>query len=316
MQAPVLPLPKLKISVAQLRQVLLVAGLLLFTCTCTGSFAQIKGRVTDAKTGAPVAYANIQLENGTGGTTAAEDGTFFLEQAVTGTTVLVVSSVGYERKSVRVTTSPLTIALAPQALTLGEVTVRKPGKVLKRTIGAFRKSAVRSGFGIGSNNASPWIIARFFPYHPEYAQTPYLEKLTFVTRSGIRNARIRLRLLQVTAAGAPGADLLQVPLIVTVPNGNKAVTINLNELNVRVPQAGFFVAFEWLLLPGNRKLETYTTNDGTKKTTFSYEPTLAASLVNSNHHTWIYTGGVWTRSHARHSDGTYSEPQYRIVLSQ
>lgn len=89
------------------------------------AFAQsrtVTGKITDGKDGAPIPGATIQIKGTSKGVSTAPDGTFSLQ--VSGTDVLVVSFIGYEKKEVPVgETSALKISLTTDSKSLDEVVV-------------------------------------------------------------------------------------------------------------------------------------------------------------------------------------------------
>ncbi len=78
-----------------LRPARVCVPLLLTLLSCLSVNAQIKGIVSDDKSGVPLPYANIQLVNKSSGTSSDEQGRFSLPDADSGS-LIVVSATGYE----------------------------------------------------------------------------------------------------------------------------------------------------------------------------------------------------------------------------
>ncbi len=89
--------------------------------------AVVEGQVRDAQ-GAPVPYANVQLDGAAVGTAAGEDGRFRFETTRTGSVVLRASAVGYPpvERSLRLRagdTSTVRLTLRAESIELGEAVV-------------------------------------------------------------------------------------------------------------------------------------------------------------------------------------------------
>ena len=89
---------------------------------------QIKGKITDAKTGEALIGANIMLKGTTTGATTNEEGEYFIEKLTAGTYTLVVKYIGYTTKEETVEvaanrTVEVNIELDPSAFDLNEVVV-------------------------------------------------------------------------------------------------------------------------------------------------------------------------------------------------
>ena len=83
-----------------LTRYLLILMMATFACTCT--YAQqagtvtLTGKVTDEKTGKPLPFANVFINNSTIGTNSDENGNYRLPNLAVGNLELVVSFLGYE----------------------------------------------------------------------------------------------------------------------------------------------------------------------------------------------------------------------------
>lgn len=107
----------------------LLIGLLTTAALAQQPVATLTGRVLDAKTGQPVPFATVYINNTTRGTTTDEKGDYRLPNVPVGTVELVGSSLGYAtlRQSVRLTDArPRTvpIQLVPADNALATVTVK------------------------------------------------------------------------------------------------------------------------------------------------------------------------------------------------
>jgi TonB-linked SusC/RagA family outer membrane protein len=106
------------------KQFLLTTMLLLCLATVIGQVKVITGKVTETN-GDPVPGATIQLKGQGKGTVSDPNGAFKLEAS--NGQVLVISSMGYEMKEVKVSGSTLTVSLTKSDKTINEVVVTALG---------------------------------------------------------------------------------------------------------------------------------------------------------------------------------------------
>ncbi|MFC6996745.1 carboxypeptidase-like regulatory domain-containing protein [Rufibacter roseus] len=292
------------------------AFLLLLMCLLIAEgFGQVKGTVTDQSTGKPVSFANIWVEDQSIGTTSNEKGQFELKASSLEGKTLIVSCLGYERKLVPVTAAPLKIALKPSAVSLREVTVKRNTARRKAVVNQLDNDT-QLCFG---SNGTPWIIAQYVPYKPTYSNTPFVDEVAMVTLSNLRKAQFKIRLLEVKENGEPGNDLLTTPLLVTAPKGIKTLRVNLSQYDLLMPSKGFFIAFEWLIIPDN-KYEPRDEETGEKlsETFVSYEPSIRTYKKSSQvRHGWIYHQGKWqSTDKVEEGDAIASAtPHFQLTLS-
>ncbi len=110
--------------------------LVVFVLCSAMLFAQtnISGKITDSKTGDPVANASVIVKGSLTGTATGEDGSFKLEVPKNGTT-LVVTSVGYNQKEISINSSVNNIALVSTgSKDLEEVIVVGYGTKIKKDL--------------------------------------------------------------------------------------------------------------------------------------------------------------------------------------
>ncbi|KAA3440235.1 carboxypeptidase-like regulatory domain-containing protein [Rufibacter hautae] len=287
---------------------------LVFLFFAGTGFGQVKGTITDRATGKPVAFANIWVEDENLGTTSSEKGEFgFAAVGLQGKT-LVISCLGYERMRLPISGGSLRIALVPSAVALNEVTVKKSTKRSKFVI---NKLDDNTEYSFGSNG-TPWIVAQYIPYKPGYAATPFLDQISLVTLSNLKNASFKLRLLRIGEGGAPGPDLLSTPLLGTAPKGIKTVTLDVSQHDLQMPAKGFFIAFEWLVIKQNR-YEAVDPETGAKEVParISYEPSIRCYGPDQRTpNGWIYHQGKWVSTSQREGDAiSFATPQFQLTLS-
>ncbi|WP_205500596.1 carboxypeptidase-like regulatory domain-containing protein [Rufibacter psychrotolerans] len=288
--------------------------LFVFLWSAGAGFGQVKGIITDKASGKPVAYANIWVEDENLGTTSTEKGEFSLGQTNLQGKTLVISCLGYERTRLTIPAGNMKVALVPSAVALSTVTVKKSTKRSKFII---NKLDDRTEYSFGSNG-TPWIVAQYIPYKSSYAATPFLDEISLVALSNIKNASFRVHLLQVGENGEPGKHLLSVPLMGTAPKGIRTVSLNVSQYDLQMPTKGFFIAFEWLIIKQNR-YEPVDPETGEKQGSarISYEPSLRCyGPENKSPNSWIYHQGKWVSTNQREGDAiTSATPHFQLTLS-
>lgn len=111
------------------KKIVFLLAALFFVWVANGQNTTIKGVVTDSITGERLSYVSLKLKGTTIGAASDENGLFSFSSP-TVNRILEVSYLGYERKEIAVTpgvTNNLKIRLAPNGITLSEVTI-KPQK--------------------------------------------------------------------------------------------------------------------------------------------------------------------------------------------
>ncbi len=131
----------------------------LFAYSQTG---KIVGKVIDAQTLKPLAFANVYLSNTTIGTTSSDVGEFTLKNIPLGVTEIVFSFIGYTSQQIKIEVAnsnnkPLAILLAPDETQLMEVEVKEGRdkaweKKLKKFEGIFLGTIPNCKI------LNPWVI--------------------------------------------------------------------------------------------------------------------------------------------------------------
>lgn len=118
---------------------LFVLPLLLLSLHAQAQDKIVSGKVTDAKSGAPLDGVSVIVKGGTTGTQTAADGTFTLKVSA-GVTKLIISSVSHSTREVSIGSGDVQVALEPTDPTLSEVIVVGYGVQRKRDVtGAIAK---------------------------------------------------------------------------------------------------------------------------------------------------------------------------------
>jgi hypothetical protein len=287
----------------------LLLVLMLFTFSVS---AQIKGVVKDGLTGKPIPYVNIWVENENLGSTSEENGTFFINTASNGKT-LIFSTLGYEKKTINASQAAEVI-LNPAAYLLNEVVISKSIGTKTIEIGKA-KNEMYQAFDNG-----PKIDTKFFPYLPSYKKTKYLKQVTIYTDSRIEDAIIRIHIYAVDSNGFPSEELLDKDYIVTVKKGTRINRFDLTKFNLKFPKNGLFIGFEKLMIEKNKTEKTVTDlNTKTAQMQKTYYPFVLYNYVERDF-LYTFSGGKWNRKTKQDNTDSsgkmmINEPVITLILS-
>lgn len=167
----------------------------------------------------------------------------------------------------------------------------------------------------------PWIVARLFPYQPEYIKTPFLKTIKVFTRNQLPNAKFIIRLYSINEKGEPENYIFDKKIIGIAKKGRKITAVDLSAYSIPFPKNGFFIAVEWLIIDDNKREITYTL-EGTKKkiNDVRYEPIFGAIPGNSNENSWVFRKGKWVKFDIQnripeHDKNKYSLLAIELILS-
>jgi len=289
--------------------------LLLFTSSL---FSQIKGKVLNNQTQKGIPYVNIWIENENIGTTSNEQGEFILKPNQTSKNI-IFSAIGYETKKISLKDFNKQVTLKPVVTELNEVTIISKKETKELSIDKFKKHKINSSYAC---SGIPWMVAKFFPYKKKYEDTPFLQSLTFLTRSKIKNSKFNIRLLSIGSDGKPYKYLYDKNIYGVAKKGKKYTKIDVSKLNIPFPKEGFFVAVEWLIIDSNKYEYSYTwENSKVKQYGVRYEPSISSLPVNNNENCWIYSKGFWKKNWKNSKKalkiyrGKYNQLAIELILS-
>lgn len=153
------------------KKIVFLLAALFFVWVANGQNTTIKGVVTDSITGERLSYVSLKLKGTTIGAASDENGLFSFSSP-TADRVLEVSYLGYDRKEITVipgVTNNLKIQLAPNGITLNEVTIKpQKEKYSKKENPAV--TFVRQVIALRENNA---------PHNHDYFRYDRYEKMVF-----------------------------------------------------------------------------------------------------------------------------------------
>ena len=272
----------------------------------------LTGTVVEAGTGKPIPFATIELPARHLGVQATEAGTFVLTlpASLNPTDSLRVASLGFAPRMLALPkTTPYQLELTALAVSLTEVMVR-PSTTKPVRLGP-EEDGDRFGFGNGKIQAmgsSGWQIAREFTDGP--AGT--IQAVLFYVRPNVTCGRqsvqapFRVRVYAADGPGRmPGTDLL-ITSVLTAATKKGWHEVDLTKFQLRTPDAGFYVAMEWLYTSDTFGCEYTATMQATKekRTNYSYGQTLGGYIDEALPATWYLTAGhVWQQIPRRELPG-------------
>ncbi|MCW4468797.1 carboxypeptidase-like regulatory domain-containing protein [Flavobacterium sp. MFBS3-15] len=284
----------------------------LFSFLCLLCFvmsnAQIKGTIIDSETKQPIPLVNIWVVGDDTGTTANEQGNFELKETDDSKTLLF-SAVGYGDVSIKIIDLKSTVIMSPKAIELNEVVIRQKKEKIFRTINALEDE--EETYFASSTTVKPRMIARLIPNRSEYDGTPFIKDVTFITVSRSPDSKFNLRLYSVAEDGSPGELLYDKNLICTVKKNKRISTIDLSSYNLKMPEKGFFVAIEWLIIDSNR-FDLVSLKYGKaldrkdKHYNIYYDPPFKCAYTDKAGAQWLYEKGAWSNRQNKHNNKYYN----------
>lgn len=272
---------------------------LLFLCSASlfGQQKLYKGKLIDAISKEPVAYANISFIEIKKGISSMKDGRFELE--ITNKDMarkIHISCLNYQDTIFLVNDLIKTkvIHLTPKEYQLEEIVITK--KLTKEVeVDRYRRRDIK--FSFGATKGHPWIITKFFKYETSYEETPYVKDVTVYLSSWLmrKKGRFRLRFYTVDSlTGRPKEDLIRDNIIVDVKKRNGKVEVDVSKYNLEIPERGMFIGVERLEIPYNFHEYTYTIEGSRKKYKgISVSPSIGA--VNTMDSIYTFRRGKWRR---------------------
>jgi len=236
--------------------------------------SQVKGIVKD-ESGNPISYASISVENQNIGTTSEENGTFSIK-AKEGEN-LIFSALGFEDKILK-SNEVQEVILVKKLFELEEILIENSKKNKKTTIGKYSGQKLEYTLGnTGRDNTH--ISAKFIRYSEEIRQHPFISTIEFTTFSHVNNAILRVRIFNVDHKGIPTNDVVNEDILVYVKKGNKNNTVDLSEYQIKIPEEGIVIGFEYLKLEQNKYFNNVVgQTEEQRQKNFSYEPGIKCFL--------------------------------------
>lgn len=270
------------------RNIVLMKSLFAFLLFPVVLFSQnivFQGSLLDAVTKEPIVYANLSFLKSEKGISTTEEGTFrmYLDQKFLSQKIHI-SCLNY--KDTLVSAKALhnsVLYLQPKTEILDEI-------VLKKTLDQEVVLDPVKGSIISMHSRGLRMVAKYFPNTKKNKCCAYLTKVTIEFPRRInKKSKFRFRIFDVDKqTGKPNKDLLTKNIPVTIKEDEIQVELDLTNENIKMPENGFFVAFEKLFIPynkyGDEKEGFYSPVIGVTKSRF-----YKSSILRN----YIFTQGNW-----------------------
>lgn len=232
---------------------------------------QIKGIVV-SEGGKPIPYVNIVVIDQENGTSSEEDGTFTLNVAPE--KMLQFSAIGFETKTLKAKQTEKVI-LKEVVYTLNEVTILRPKFKKTYKLGNARKTWNTHYFG-----TFPVKYGKVFKIDSLSEKILFLKEIEIYTKSEIDSVKFKLVIYNLDALGFPDHILNDKEIFATTNSGNKKIMVNVQDLNIQLPQNGIFVCFENVLIEQNKNIKLQVSKNKKPYTTTYFEP--GVKIIHSN----------------------------------
>ncbi|MFT5754722.1 MAG: hypothetical protein ACI924_001961 [Flavobacterium sp.] len=263
--------------------------LFLLLLTTLSLSAQVKGVVLDSISGKPIAYVNIWVENENIGTTSEENGIFLLE--IKEEKNIVFSALGYETKILK-SSEIEKVNLYPKVYEMPEVVLEIPKNNEEIEVGNYESSGFR--WHLNYN-----FSAIYFKPTEETEKHPYLKEIKFHTISKIKSSKIRIRIVECNSDLSIGKDIIDEEILVDIKKGNKKNIKDVSSLNIKIPEKGFYIVLEKLLIEENKYSfkVNYKNQSGQNNNyrTFTYQPNFAYLPSEDNNILYANNTLNWTK---------------------
>ena len=243
-------------------------------------FSQISGNVTDSETGLPIDYVNIWVKNTRKGTTTNSSGNFNFENGKVADTLLI-SYLGYQELQF-IAQKENTVKLIPNEIELGEVLIIPMRNTQIKTINSYNKyNAIKEFYYNGH-----YSLARFYKYKKEYEQSPFINKISLVVLSALKNkVTFKVHLIKANKEGKPSDQILSEYYILTTGKGKNEITVDFSNEKLIFPRNGVFVVIDRLNLKENKF--------SNKLAKGILQPAIGMEKEDSEKSTWLGYSGKW-----------------------
>ncbi|WP_187478197.1 hypothetical protein [Amniculibacterium sp. G2-70] len=206
----------------------------------------------------PIVYANIQQINTQFGASSDEFGVFSFEND----SKVLINAAGYELKTIDLPKQNTIIKLQPKEKLIEEVVLGKRKNKNYIVIDEFRKIKINSYFVCNGELKIIGGIGKYF--ESKSYPLKFLKSLRILTKSEVSNVKFNIRLFSVDENGDPKDELSHENIIGVAKKGKHKTEVDLSHLNLRMPEHGIFINFEWLRLDENTIERLFVYKDNKK----------------------------------------------------
>lgn len=268
---------------------ILLASIYVITVCSFAQTVNFQGQILDKNTNAPVVFANLSFLNSEKGVSTNRQGVFTMNvKSELLETSLHISNLNYHDTVVKAANiQDKILYLRPKIELLEEVTITPiDSKQIeidrpKGTITNLHSQGIR-------------MIAKYFPNTKLNDCCKLIEKVeVFFPKRRNKKSKFRFRIFDKDPrTGLPNSDLLKVNIPVEVTAATQHISLDLSNYLIEMPEHGFFIAFEKLLIPYN----AYSKNQSNQPSEIFYSPVLGWSkskLFKNTTRNFLFVKGKW-----------------------
>ena len=249
-------------------------------------FSQNSFSLQSEENNAPIQYAKIFVNNNYVATTDAI-GVFVIDEKYLNETVSLFA-IGYKPTKAHLTNNNTVIKMETQRIELNEVIVveKKTTRLKQYKVGKLKNGD--KGIVCEKEKSTATHLAKFFPNN--YKGITYLEKIRFKAISHEENRIIAIYIYNLDSKGLPNEILNTKNLICYVKKGHNVNEIDVSNLNLKLPENGIYITFNYLLLEQNKQYGQINKN------WFYYEPSMDALDTEQFEDTYYFKDNTWVKA--------------------
>lgn len=235
----------------------------------------------------PVSYASVWKENKIY-TTADSLGYFYINKESNQN--YKITAIGFNDKYITDFSNVINdILLESKTILLEDVKIVNPSFQHIEKFGKAKK-----GTFVGVNfDVTTSEFVKFFPYPYIKNKTEFIKSVSFYTNTTSNKRKVNIVIYNVDSDGNPGQVINNENIICNLKKGKTLNEIDLSKLKIIVPQEGFFVGIQHLIIEDNKYYPAV--NNPTGKS-FCYEPFFSVTENPKVFDSWDFTNGVWKKN--------------------
>lgn len=240
----------------------------------------------------PISFVNISLENGEGSFTSDENGMFLLPKNKKSKS-LIFNAIGFEQLQIDIDKIKNTVLLKTKSILINEVVISKLKKITTK-IGSTKTKGIYSMHDTTDDEYKPCIIAKYFNIKNNN-DNKLLKSIRIKTSSSSLKPLINFRIYSKGKDDKPDEVLYNDNLFCDVNKGESTTKMDLSTLGIVLPNDGFFVAVEILVIDKNKQENKYVYNNVEHIHKFYY-PRIKMSQTDEYIDTWYNIGKDWQKN--------------------
>jgi hypothetical protein len=269
-----------------------VIVILIFLLVSNNLKGQLSGSVYDKANGERLSYVNIWYSNDeiSLGTTSDETGGYKFDE-LDSSRFLTFNKVGYKVLTLKPSSNICDVYLNRIKENRFHLTEELHGSRRGRIGIDFEN--LTSIVSLSTTKSEPIIIAQYFA--ADEFDSYQLDKINLSLKNRIKSL-INIRIYEATEDQKPGNLLYFNDIIRTISVGKEVHKINVKDLDIRIPESGFFIGIEKLLIDQNKiSLEETDFNTNQEVTVNEYYPSLKLYKNDNSNIIFSYINGDWRK---------------------